>query len=80
MLKRTQMYLPEEVLNRLKRKSKKEKTTVSGIVRDALAEYLAKEETKDWRHDALWEIVGRVSSGKKDLSAKHDEYLYGKQR
>jgi len=80
MLKRTQMYLPEDVLNRLKRKSKKEKTTVSGIVRDALAEYLAKEETKDWQNDALWEIVGGASSGKKDLAAKHDEYLYGKQK
>ena len=79
-LKRTQMYLPEDTLRKLKRKSKKEKTTVSNIVRNAISDFLSKEEKKNWAEDPLWEMVGKSSSKEADLSVNHDKYLYGKTR
>lgn len=78
MLKRTQMYFPEETLRKLKKKSKEEKTTVSDIVRSAVYAFLDKKEKKDWERDPLWNSIGAGSSKEKDLSVNHDKYLYGK--
>ncbi|MEK6590181.1 MAG: CopG family transcriptional regulator, partial [Nitrospinota bacterium] len=79
-LKRTQMYIPEDVLIELKKKAGKEKTTVADIVRNAVSEFLGKEKAKDWINDPLWNMIGSSSSGDKDLSINHDKYLYGKGR
>lgn len=78
VLKRTQMYLPEGVLRELKKKAGEEKTTVAGIVRSAVAEFLGKKKTKHWENDPLWNMVGTGSSKDGDLSVRHDKYLYGK--
>lgn len=77
-LKRTQMYFPEELLDQLRRKAGKEKTTVSNIVRNAVVELIKKDQAKNWERDPLWEIVGANRSQDQDLSEKHDKYLYGK--
>ncbi len=79
-LKRTQMYFPEEILRKLKRKALEKKTTVANIVRDAVSELLKKEEVKNWNDDPLWNMVGSSSSKERDLSVNHDKYLYGKNR
>ena len=79
-LKRTQMYIPEDVLIELKKKAGKEKTTIADIVRNAISEFLGKEKAKDWINDPLWKMIGSSSSGDKDLSINHDKYLYGKGR
>ncbi len=79
-LKRTQMYLPEDVLRELKRKAHEEKTTVASIVRSAVSELLRKEKAKDWIEDPLWDMVGSSSSKDRDLSVNHDKYLYGKNK
>jgi hypothetical protein len=76
-LKRTQVYFPEDMLEALKSKAKKEKTTIADIVRKAVSEILKKEEMKDWENDPLWNIVGAGSSEDGDLSINHDKYLYG---
>jgi hypothetical protein len=78
VLKRTQMYFPEDLLDGLKRKAEKEKTTVSHIVRSAVLELIKKDREKDWQEDPLWNMVGSSRSGNTDLSVNHDEYLYGK--
>jgi hypothetical protein len=77
-LKRTQMYFPEDLLNELKRKADKEKTTLSHIVRSAALELIRKDKEKNWESDSLWNMVGASRSGQRDLSAKHDDYLYEK--
>lgn len=78
ILKRTQMYFPEDMLRELKKRADKKRTTVSDIVRDAVSEILRKEKTKNWIEDPLWNMVGSGSSKEKDLSFNHDKYLYGK--
>ena len=77
-LKRTQMYIPEDKLIKLKKKADAEKTTIAGIVRNAVSEFLGKEKAKDWVKDPLWSMVGSSSSKEKALSVNHDKYLYGK--
>lgn len=78
MLKRTQMYIPEDILIKLKKKADAEKTTIASIVRNAVSEFLGREKAKDWAKDPLWSMVGTSSSKEKDLSVNHDKYLYGK--
>jgi hypothetical protein len=77
-LKRTQMCFPEDLLNALRRKADREKTTVSHIVRSAVAEVVKKDKAKDWENDPLWSMVGSSRSKARDLSVNHDAYLYGK--
>ncbi len=79
-LRRTQMYLPEDILLELKRKAGKEKTTIANIVRNAVSDFLKKEKAKDWENDPLWNMVGAGSSQEGDISVNHDKYLYGKDR
>jgi metal-responsive CopG/Arc/MetJ family transcriptional regulator len=80
ILKRTQMYFPEDLLNEIKRKAKREKTTVSEIVREASLDFIKQDRTKDWANDPLWDMVGSSESNEEDLSIRHDDYLYGKKK
>ncbi len=79
-LKRTQMYFPENILRELKKKAEEEKTTVTNIVREAVSELLKREKARNWEEDTLWKMVGSSISRDKDLSVKHDKYLYGKKK
>jgi len=78
VLKRTQMYFPEDLLAELKRKAEREKTTVSHIVRSVVSEVVKKDKVKNWETDPLWSMVGSSRSKDKDLSVDHDACLYGK--
>jgi hypothetical protein len=77
-LKRTQMYFPEDLLNELRKKADKEKTTVSHIVRSSVFELIKKDKLQNWEDDPLWSMIGSSQSRHKDLSVNHDTYLYGK--
>jgi hypothetical protein len=77
-LKRTQMYFPEDLLNELRRKADKEKTTLSHLVRSAVLELIKKDKLHNWENDPLWGMIGSSQSGDENLSANHDTYLYGK--
>jgi len=79
-LKRTQMYFPEDLLRRLRRKAEEENSTIAYIVRKAVSELLRKENAKNWIEDSLWKMVGSSSSKDRDLSVNHDKYLYGKNK
>ena len=78
ILKRTQMYFPEDLLDELRRKAVKEKTTLSHLVRNAVLELLKKDKLQDWENDPLWSMIGSSQSKDEDLSINHDKYLYGK--
>jgi len=80
VLKRTQMYLPEDVMVELRNRADEEGTTIASIVREAVSEFLKKGKKKDWVDDPLWNLVGSSRSKDGDLSERHDKYLYGKTR
>ena len=77
-LKRTQMYFPEDLLNELRRKADKEKTTLSHLVRNAVLELIKKDKLQNWANDPLWSMIGSSQSKDKELSVNHDTYLYRK--
>jgi predicted DNA-binding protein len=75
---RTQIYIPGDVYEELKRRSKSTGLAMAEQIRQALREYLEREEGVMLREDdPIWNIVGGVSTGDGDLSIHHDKYLYG---
>ncbi len=76
--KRTQVYFPEELYKRLKKRAKKEGKSVAALIREASEEYLKEEEKEiDWENDPFFKAAGIFSSKDGDLSINHDHYLYG---
>jgi hypothetical protein len=79
VLKRTQMYFPEDMLQQIRQLADSENTTIADIVRNAVGEFLKKKKREiDWDNDPLWDIVNQAEgSGRHDVSVNHDAYLYG---
>jgi Arc/MetJ-type ribon-helix-helix transcriptional regulator len=77
ILKRTQMYIPEDLFSELRQRAEEEHSSISDIVRNAVREFLSKEKEKNWVDDPLWNMLGAGTSNIGDLSGRHDDYLYG---
>lgn len=81
--KRTQIYLTLDQFARAKNLARSRGVSLAAVIRDALEDYLKKSEeeflAKDWEGDPINEIVG-FFEGDKNLSQKHDFYLYGTKR
>ncbi len=80
-LKRTQMYFPEDMLQQVRQLADSEHTTIAGIVRNAVGDFLktkTKNKTIDWDNDPLMKLIEQApASGIDDVSVHHDAYLYG---
>ena len=91
-MRRTQIYLPEDLYEKLRRISYERRKSIAGVVREALAEYLAAGKAKaqamtgaeekglsekELRNHPLYRIIGMCSSGIEDGAEKHDHYIYG---
>ena len=71
---RTQIQFEKGTYEKLKARSKATGNSISEIVRRALDRNMETEEfDQKWRRAA--ESLGKFSSGLKDLSEKHDQYL-----
>lgn len=74
---RISTQIQEEQLKFLKKIAKKKKTSVAGLIREAVEKYIGSDTTisdKEMRRRAL-EAAGCFNSGLTDLSEKHDEYF-----
>ena len=95
MMKRTQVYLPEDLYEEVRRVSYEQKKSIAALVREALAEYLAVGKAKieaitevekkelseeELKNHPLYQIIGMCSSGLGDGAENHDYYLYGGNR
>ncbi len=83
MGKRTQIYLPIVLHERVQRYAKRHGVSMAAVVRRSLAQVLKEPprlSKRDYEHDPLWSIVGMAQSCTGDLSEHHDHYLYGKPR
>lgn len=78
-LRRTQIYLEADVLERLRWQAKQRRTTLAALVRKALEEFM-REERPSQEQDSAWGIVGLVRSGYGALAEEHDAFLYPKRR
>lgn len=86
-MKRTQLYLPEEDYEELRERAFRERTSVANLIREAIKEYTTHKRKKTKKkpeqkveESPLYKIIGLYESGKKDVSEKHDEYLYRKDK
>jgi hypothetical protein len=76
---RTQVYLPQDIYDRLQYRCEAEGITMAEQIREALQAYLVKtiESSSILRaDDPLWSLVG-AGEGPEDASVNHDKYIYG---
>ena len=74
---RTQIQLTEEQARALKRMAQSRHLSVAELIRKAV-DTMIKSSTVvnvEERRKRAFEIVGKFSSGKRDISKKHDLYL-----
>jgi hypothetical protein len=72
---RTQIYLTEEQRRHLEMLAETRDTTMSSVIREAIAEYVARHLVE---HDPLLDIIGLGNSGLGDGSVHHDRDIYNK--
>lgn len=77
---RTQVYLPENLYNKLRLRARSTGKSMAEQIRESIEQYLAKAEdrTVPVPDDPIWKLQGGIESGVGDLSTRHDEYLYGR--
>jgi len=78
--KRTQVYFPEGLYRRVQRKAREKSTSSSAVIREAVEEFLAKEEEEkkiDWENDPFLKAAGFIKNNVTDMSVNLDHYLYG---
>ena len=71
-MKRTTMFIDEELLARLQRLAHRKGVSYATLVREALAQYLANPRSAG----SLPSIAGRFSSGTTDTSERVDDLLW----
>jgi ribbon-helix-helix CopG family protein len=78
---RTQIQLTEEQAKEIRRIARTRLTSVAQVIREAVNNVIRSgtgvaTDVEDQRRRAL-NAVGKFSSGKRDISRKHDKYLSG---
>lgn len=75
---RTQIYLDEKQKRTLEEEAKRKHTSLASLVRKAIDRHLL--ESIPNKKEPLEKIIAVGKSGLKDVSEKHDDYLYGKDK
>jgi predicted DNA-binding protein len=77
---RTQVYLPQDIYEKLRSRADEEGITMAAQIREALAEYVVEKPEKKEHiltaDDPIWELIGIGESGITDGSVNHDKYIY----
>ncbi len=74
---RTQIYLPENLYQKLLALKKAKDTSLGKIIREVLEKNIGEEE-KNLGNDLLEFVQGGMRGGIKDASVKFNQYLYEK--
>ena len=74
---RTQIQLTEEQARALRARARLEERPMAELVRESVAEYLARRPAPDVRELArrARDLQGRFRSGRPDFAEEHDRYL-----
>ena len=76
---RTQVSLEDWQYEALLEMSKKTKKSLSGIIRDLIAEKLSRQVVRAEK-DSLWGIIGLGAGDGSPVAREHDKYLYAKRK
>jgi len=76
-MKRTQIQLTDEQYKLLKSISTQRDVSMAEIIRESINNYTAgiNVMSDDKKYKKVQEVIGKFSSGKKDISVRHDYYL-----
>lgn len=77
VMRRTQIYLDEELDGRLRAAAAEEGRSAAAIIRDAVRMYLSQRRPARWRDDPFLRIAGAFEGGPRDGARNVDHYLYG---
>jgi hypothetical protein len=73
---RTQISLTEAQMERLRREARRRHTSIAAIIRDAVDATVTDEDSdRSARHRRAFGLAGAFSSGRSDISERHDEVL-----
>lgn len=74
---RTQIQLTEEQAKALKRLAHSQHVSMAELIRGAVNDLIRKDVASNFeeKRERALSIAGRFSSGKHDISEKHDRYL-----
>lgn len=73
---RTQIQIEEEQMEWLKSKAREKGVSLSQLIRESLDHFREREQRlPEERKRRALAAVGRFSSGKTDVSERHDDYL-----
>lgn len=75
-MRRTQIYLDEDLHQELQRLAAAEGLSAAAVIREALRRYLA--EVTSRLDDPIISMIGTVSGLPRDAAAEHDRDLYGR--
>ena len=75
-MKRTQIYIDEELDRRLRAAAAEEGRSAAALVRDAVRAYLTQRRGKP-EADPILALAGTFTSRRPDASVEHDRLLYG---
>ena len=73
--KRAQLYLSKEQFRKIMKLAKEKQTTFAHLTREAIDEYLRKNEAR-WEEDPITKHIGFLEGKETDLSVNHDFYIY----
>jgi predicted transcriptional regulator len=73
-MKRTTIFVPESLERDLQLLASRERRATAAVVREALAEYVAKRQPAR----ALPSFVGAFASGQTDTAERHEDLLFAK--
>ncbi|MGB9662852.1 MAG: ribbon-helix-helix protein, CopG family [Moorellaceae bacterium] len=74
---RTQIYLPENLYERLRKRASLTGRSMAEQIREALERYFTEIEANTPKpEDPIWQLGGRIQSKEGDFSVRHDAYLY----
>ncbi|KAF0121332.1 MAG: hypothetical protein FD151_1284 [bacterium] len=76
---RTQISLEDWQYEALLEMSKKTKKSLSGIIRDLIAEKLSRQAVRAEK-DSLWGIIGLGAGDGSPVAREHDKFLYAKRK
>lgn len=83
-MNRTQIYLPQSQMKKLRELAQKKNWSVSEVIRGVLTEHLEEKPRQDPKksiHSGMFAVLEEVKAsgerGPKDLAKNVDKYLYG---
>lgn len=76
LMKRTQIYIDEELDSQLRAAAATEGRSAAALIRDAVRQYL-RRKARSTPSDPFLELAGTFTGGPPDASTEHDRYLYG---